>query len=108
MDALKILIDLPQPVSGLFLNPPAAQACFAFAHGAGAGITHPFMEAVAAGLCERGIATLRYQFPYMERMRSAPTLRPPPTRRCARPSQKRRGDARRLRSSPAANRSAPG
>jgi uncharacterized protein len=77
MDALKILIDLPQPVSGLFLNPPAAQACFAFAHGAGAGITHPFMEAVAAGLCERGIATLRYQFPYMERDAKRPD--PPAT-----------------------------
>jgi predicted alpha/beta-hydrolase family hydrolase len=67
MDALKIGIDSPQPVSGLFLNPPAAHTCFVFAHGAGAGITHPFMEVVATGLCERGIATLRYQFPYMER-----------------------------------------
>jgi hypothetical protein len=38
-----------------------------FAHGAGAGMTHPFMEAVAAGLCERDIATLRYQFPYLEK-----------------------------------------
>jgi predicted alpha/beta-hydrolase family hydrolase len=37
------------------------------AHGAGAGMTHPFMTAVAKGFFERGIATLRYQFPYMER-----------------------------------------
>jgi predicted alpha/beta-hydrolase family hydrolase len=37
------------------------------AHGAGAGMAHPFMEAVATGLCIRGIATLRYQFPYMEK-----------------------------------------
>ena len=37
------------------------------AHGAGAGMTHPFMTAVAAGLAKRNIATLRYQFPYMER-----------------------------------------
>jgi uncharacterized protein len=36
------------------------------AHGAGAGMSHPFMAAVADGLAERGIATLRYQFPYME------------------------------------------
>ena len=43
------------------------RACFVFAHGAGAGMTHPFMEQVAAGLAERGIATLRYQFPYMEK-----------------------------------------
>jgi hypothetical protein len=38
-----------------------------FAHGAGAGMTHSFMEAFANGLCERGIASLRYQFPYMEK-----------------------------------------
>ena len=44
-----------------------ARACYVLAHGAGAGMTHPFMAAVADGLAERGIATLRYQFPYMER-----------------------------------------
>ncbi len=54
-------------VSGLLTRPARARACFVFAHGAGAGMAHPFMEAVAAGLCERGIATLRYQFPYMEK-----------------------------------------
>jgi predicted alpha/beta-hydrolase family hydrolase len=54
-------------VSGLFLAPPGARACFVFAHGAGAGMAHPFMVAVAAGLAERSVATLRYQFPYMER-----------------------------------------
>jgi hypothetical protein len=54
-------------VSGLLLAPPPASACFAFAHGAGAGMAHPFMAAVAAGLSERGIASLRYQFPYMEK-----------------------------------------
>jgi|GEM_PF-5057830 len=46
---------------------PEPRACFVLAHGAGAGMTHPFMERVAAGLAERGIATLRYQFPYMEK-----------------------------------------
>src|SRR6202040_2424091 len=51
----------------LLLRPSEARACFIFAHGAGAGMTHPFMERVAAGLCDRGIATLRYQFPYMEK-----------------------------------------
>jgi predicted alpha/beta-hydrolase family hydrolase len=50
----------------------AARACFVFAHGAGAGMTHPFMEQVAGGLCDRGIATLRYQFPYMERASRRP------------------------------------
>ncbi|MGD0851577.1 alpha/beta family hydrolase [Bradyrhizobium sp.] len=54
-------------VSGLLTSPPEARACFVFAHGAGAGMTHPFMATFAAGLGERGIATLRYQFPYMEK-----------------------------------------
>jgi predicted alpha/beta-hydrolase family hydrolase len=54
-------------VSGLLHIPAKAHACYVMAHGAGAGMAHPFMTAVAAGLGERGIATLRYQFPYMER-----------------------------------------
>ena len=56
-----------QRVSGLLLVPPDASACFMFAHGAGAGMTHPFMAAAAEGLSARNIATLRYQFPYMEK-----------------------------------------
>jgi uncharacterized protein len=64
---LKIGIEAPQPVPGLYLYPPDARACFVFAHGAGAGMTHPFMKAIAAGLFERAIGTLRYQFPYMEK-----------------------------------------
>src|ERR1700690_3310271 len=55
------------PVSALLNRPAQARACFVFAHGAGAGMTHAFMETVASGLSERGIATLRYQFPYMEK-----------------------------------------
>lgn len=62
-----LTLDDGQQVSGLLLSPPDARACYVFAHGAGAGMTHPFMAAVAAGLAARGIATLRYQFPYMER-----------------------------------------
>jgi predicted alpha/beta-hydrolase family hydrolase len=54
-------------VSGILTMPPRARACYVLAHGAGAGMTHPFMAAVAEGLAGRGIATLRYQFPYMER-----------------------------------------
>lgn len=54
-------------VSALLCVPPAARAVYVFAHGAGAGMTHPFMAACATGLAERGIATLRYQFPFMER-----------------------------------------
>ncbi len=45
--------------------PGAARACYVFAHGAGAGMAHPFMAAASEGLAERGIATFRYQFPYM-------------------------------------------
>ena len=62
-----IAVDDTQRVSGLLLSPPEARACYVMAHGAGAGMAHPFMERVAAELGERGIATLRYQFPYMER-----------------------------------------
>lgn len=47
--------------------PARARACFVFAHGAGAGMSHPFMAAVAAGLAEGGVASLRFQFPYIER-----------------------------------------
>jgi predicted alpha/beta-hydrolase family hydrolase len=54
-------------VSGLLTMPMQARACCVLAHGAGAGMRHPFMAAVATGLFQRGIATLRYQFPYMER-----------------------------------------
>ena len=55
------------PVSALLVSPDTPRACYVFAHGAGAGMTHSFMEAFSKGLCERGIATLRYQFPYMEK-----------------------------------------
>lgn len=54
-------------ISALLQVPPEARACCVLAHGAGAGMAHPFMAAVATGLAARGIATLRYQFPYMER-----------------------------------------
>ena len=62
--SIRISPDLS--VSGLELEPADALACFVFAHGAGAGMTHSFMAAFAVGLAERGVATLRYQFPYME------------------------------------------
>ena len=50
----------------LLLSPPAADVGYVFAHGAGAGMGHAFMEAIATGLAERRIATLRFQFPFME------------------------------------------
>jgi uncharacterized protein len=54
-------------VSGLLQNPRHGRACYVLAHGAGAGMNHSFMCRVAEGLARRGIGTLRYQFPYMER-----------------------------------------
>jgi len=59
-------------VSGLLLRPNGAQVLYVLAHGAGAGMRHPFLEDVARRLAERGIATLRYQFPYMERRARRP------------------------------------
>jgi uncharacterized protein len=59
-------------VSGLLLAPPQAKACFVVAHGAGAGMLHPFMESLATDLAARRIATLRYQFPYMEKRSRRP------------------------------------
>jgi uncharacterized protein len=60
-------VDGQGSVSGLWLRPAAAKACLVLAHGAGAGMEHESMAALADGLAERAIATLRYQFPYMER-----------------------------------------
>ncbi|MGH8288247.1 MAG: alpha/beta hydrolase family protein [Steroidobacteraceae bacterium] len=59
-------------VSALFSRPGSARAVLVLAHGAGAGMEHPSMRGVAMGLAERGIATLRYQFPYMERKSRRP------------------------------------
>jgi uncharacterized protein len=66
-EQFKIEIADQNAVSSILIRPPHARACFVLAHGAGAGMTHPFMESVAFELCDRGVATLRYQFPYMER-----------------------------------------
>jgi hypothetical protein len=63
---VSISIDAGRRVSGLLQMPADATCCYVLAHGAGAGMAHPFMAAVADELAERGIATLRYQFPYME------------------------------------------
>ena len=63
---LKFVVGSAGEVSALLMRPDGAQACYVMAHGAGAGMRHASMEAIAAGLAVRGIATLRYQFPYME------------------------------------------
>ena len=67
-----IEIDDAHRVSGLLLAPERARACYVLAHGAGAGMAHPFMAAVAEGLAQRAIASLRYQFPYMEQRSKRP------------------------------------
>jgi predicted alpha/beta-hydrolase family hydrolase len=73
---LRIDVDSGTIVSALLEVPNAPRAIYVLAHGAGAGMAHPFMAQTAAGLAARGIATLRYQFPYMERG----TRRPDPPR----------------------------
>lgn len=63
-------------VSGLLLLPNDARALLVFGHGAGAGMNHPFMTSVARKLAGRGVATLRYQFPYMESGGRRPDAKP--------------------------------
>lgn len=58
--------------AGILLKPRGARALYVFAHGAGAGMKHPFMTAVADALARRNIATLRWEFPYMTAGKTAP------------------------------------
>lgn len=77
MDAQNLVIPIgSQRVSGLLLRPAGAKALYLFAHGAAVGMTHKAMESNAQGLAQRGIATLRYQFLYMEKGQKRPD--PPP------------------------------
>ena len=71
-ERLTIGVGASHGVSALFDRPEAARAVLVLAHGAAAGMEHPSMQAIAAGLAQRGIATLRYQFPYMERKSRRP------------------------------------
>ncbi|MFL5082010.1 MAG: alpha/beta family hydrolase, partial [Microvirga sp.] len=65
-EPLTVRVDGTHSVSALLRLPARASACYVLAHGAGAGMAHPFLQAVAEGLADRNIATLRYQFPFME------------------------------------------
>ena len=69
MKAAPLLIEVPDAgvVSALWQSPDKPFACLVLAHGAGAGMTHRAMAAIADGLQGLGVATLRYQFPYMEK-----------------------------------------
>ena len=93
-DARKIVlkVDAARRVSALLIAPPRAFACYVLAHGAGAGMTHPSMASVADELSQRGIATLRYQFPYME----AGSKRPDPPALCHAAVRAAVAEARRL------------
>ncbi len=82
MEAQRISIPIgDECVSGLFLRPQGAKALYVFAHGAAVGMNHPSMASNAEKLAERGIATLRYQFPYMEKGSGRPD--PPRTAHAA-------------------------
>jgi predicted alpha/beta-hydrolase family hydrolase len=76
MATFRIPVDATHSVSVLLLEPRDAKACLVLAHGAGAGMTHHFMDAAAQGLAARRIATLRYQFPYMEQGSKRPDHAP--------------------------------
>lgn len=69
---LKLDIARIGPVSAILMQPDNARACYVLAHGAGADMRHAFMAKVAEGLADRGIATLRFNFPYMEKKQGRP------------------------------------
>jgi hypothetical protein len=71
---LTLRVGESDAVSALLTLPAQARACYVFAHGAGAGMTHSFMAAFATGLAARDVATLRYQFPYMEKGAKRPDV----------------------------------
>jgi predicted alpha/beta-hydrolase family hydrolase len=77
-EPIAITVDDALRVSGLLQRPPNARACFVLAHGAGAGMHHAFLAAMGNELGALGVATLRYQFPYMERR----SRRPDPPELC--------------------------
>jgi predicted alpha/beta-hydrolase family hydrolase len=81
-----------QRVSALLQAPTGSRACYVLAHGAGAGMAHPFMTAIANEFATRGIATLRYQFPYME----SGSKRPDPPKIAHAAVRAAVGEARRL------------
>jgi len=73
---IAVSVDGQGTVSALLLAPPDASACYVFAHGAGAGMAHSFMASLADALAGRRIATLRFNFPAMERGSRRPDAPP--------------------------------
>ena len=72
--SLTLRVGESETVSALLAAPAQARACYVFAHGAGAGMNHSFMADFAAGLAARDVASLRYQFPFMEKGSKRPDL----------------------------------
>lgn len=66
-EPVTISVSSKLTVSGLWQGAPQPKTCFVMAHGAGAGMRHPFLESMAVQLAALGVESLRYQFPYMER-----------------------------------------
>ncbi len=98
VNPLPLKIEVPDvgEVSGLWQSPDAPMACLALAHGAGAGMTHRAMMAIADGLEALDVATLRYQFPYMEKggkRPDSPTIAHATVRAAVAAAQDRAGDA---------------
>ena len=104
MEEVRIPVGERHAVSGLFERPAFAEALFVLAHGAGAGMRHPFLEDFAAALARRGVATLRYQFPYMEAGGGPRTRRGCSRPRSAPPSPRGARGRKACRSSRGANR----
>ncbi|HXN20903.1 MAG TPA: alpha/beta family hydrolase [Candidatus Binatus sp.] len=73
---IRFAVQNADVVSAILLRPPSAESLLVLAHGAGAGMTHPFMESLATELAAVRVATLRFQFPYVEQERKIPD-RPP-------------------------------
>ena len=72
VEQLRFGVESRGEVSALLVRPAKARWLLVLAHGAGAGMSHPFMEMLADELAEVDVATLRYQFPYMEERRRVP------------------------------------
>ncbi|MCK1743426.1 alpha/beta hydrolase [Bradyrhizobium sp. 139] len=69
---LKLAIERIGSVSAILTQPDKARACYILSHGAGADMRHSFMDKVATGLANRGIATFRFNFRYMEKKQGRP------------------------------------
>jgi predicted alpha/beta-hydrolase family hydrolase len=72
VEKLRFAVEGGGQVSALLSRPAKASRLFVLAHGAGAGMSHPFMENLAGELANAGVATFRYQFPYVEQHRRVP------------------------------------